>query len=241
MASLKSQAVKLEMSLKTFNVNMDFMRHEVEDEMAKVILAGAAAYATSAQKHTPPALGKTDIPEEYYQSVEMDRTLNKGEKTTGKRVIYNLRNCVRNHDSRRFKKMFGKLLRDGYEYVVVMKNRKGHGSYMKPCRTLAEAQRYAVEDYRGLLRASWGMSFQDMGLKPPPAFRKYTQRRPEILKRKSFNKARFEKPIMTATLTNEAIPNNAGYLQSTDINASIAAVKRMDQLMTKYFQKKFNL
>lgn len=241
MASLKSQAVKLEMSLKTFNVNMEFMRREVEDELAKVILAGAAAYATSVQKHTPPALGKADIPEEYYQTLEMDRTLNRGEKTGGRRVIYNLRNCVRNHDSRRFKKMFGKLLRDGFEYVVVMKKRKGQGNYMKPCRTLAEAQKYAVEDYRGLLRASWGMSFQDIGLKPPPAFRKYTTRRPEILKRKSFNKTKFEKNIMTATLTNEVVPNDAPYMQTADINASIAAVKRMDQLMTKYFQKKFNI
>lgn len=241
MPSLQSQKVKLEMSLKTFNVNMEFMRHEVEDEMAKVVLAGAAAYATSAQKHTPPALGKPDIPDEFYQTMEMDRTLNKGEKTGGRRVIYNLRQCVRNQDSHRFKRMFGTLLQQGYEYVVVMKNRKGKGSYMKPCRTLDEARRAAVESYRGLMRASWGMSFESIGLKPPPAFRKYTNRRPDLLKRKNFNKTKFEKNIMTATLTNEVIPNNAGYMTSTDMNASIAAVKRMDQLMTKYFQKKFNI
>lgn len=241
MPSLKSQAVKLEMSLKSFEANLAFMDSEVDEEREKVVLAGASAYATSAQKHTPPALGKSDIPPEYYETLEMDRTLNRGEKTSGRRVIYNLRNCVRNPESRRFAKQFGKLLRDGFEYVVMMKNRKHRNMYMKPCRTLDEARRAAVEDYRGLMRASWGMSFENVGKKMPPAFRKYISRRPELLKRKTLSRAQFQKNIMTVTLTNEVITDNAGFLASTDVNASIAAVRTMDDMMTKFFKRKFDL
>ena len=241
MPSLQSQKVKLEMSLKSFEANLEFMDHELDEEREKVVLAGASAYATSAQKHTPPALGKPDIPPEYYETMELDRTMNRGEKTGGRRVIYNLRNCVRNPESRRFAKQFGKLLRDGFEYVVVMKNRKHRGTYFKPCRTLDEARRNAVEDYRGLMRASWGMSFENVGRKAPPAFRKYTTRRPELLKRKGLSHAMFEKNIMTVTLRNDVIPDNAGFLTSTDVNASIAAVRTMDDMMTKFFKKKFDL
>ena len=103
------------------------------------------------------------------------------------------------------------------------------------------SSRYAVEDYRGLMRASWGMSFENVGRKAPPAFRKYTTRRPELLKRKTLNRAVFAKNIMTVTLTNEVIPDNAGFLASTDVNASIAAVRTMDDMMTRFFKKKFNL
>ena len=43
---------------------------------------------------------------------------------------------------------------------------------------------------------------------------------------------------MEITITNEIIPNNAGYWKTTDMNATIASVKRMDELMSKYFQEK---
>ena len=80
MPSLQSQKVKLEMSLKSFEANLEFMDHELDEEREKVVLAGASAYATSAQKHTPPALGKPDIPPEYYETMELDRTMNRGER-----------------------------------------------------------------------------------------------------------------------------------------------------------------
>ena len=240
--SMKSQAVKLEMSLRTFEANADFMLDELEEEREKVVMAGASAYATSAQRHTPPSLGQTKIDPVFYESFEADHVLQKGEKTNGRRVIYKLREIVRNPAKQRYKKMFGAYLQEGFEYAVAMKNRNGRSVYLKPCRNLDEARRYAEEDYRGLMRAAWGMGFVAMGRKMPPVFRSLTKLRPKILtKQTTLSQAAFNASSMEVTLRNNVIKNNAGFLQSTDINASIAAVRTMDDAMTKYFRKKFAL
>lgn len=241
MPSLQSQAAKLEMSLKTFNVNVDFMLDELEEEREKIVMAGASAYATSAQKHTPPSMGQPDIDLSFYDFIEADHVLMNGEKTAGRRVIYNLRQIVRNPLKARWKKLFGHYLQQGFEYAVTMRNRNGKKVYLKPCRTISEARAAAVESYRGLMRSAWGISFDSVGKKTPPAFKKYLSRRPDILKRRGLSSSAFEKAIMTVTIRNDVIPNNASFLQSTDINASIAAVRTMDDLMTKFFKKKYNL
>ena len=241
MPSLQSQAVKLEISLKTFEANLEFMVDEIEEEREKIVLAGASAYATSAQKHTPPNLGKPDIDPSFYEPVESDHVLMNGERAAGRRVIYNLRQIVRNPLKARWKKLFGHYLQQGFEYAVTMKNRNGKKLYLKPCRTISDARAAAVESYRGLMRSAWGISFDTMGRKTPPAFKKYLNRRPDILKRRMLSSSRFEKSVMTVEITNDVIPNDAGFIQSTDVNASIAAVKTMDDMMTRYFKKKFDL
>ena len=238
----QSQAVKLEFSLRTFEANAEFMMGELREEQEKIVLAGASAYATSAQRHTPPSLGQSKIDPTYYEDLEADHVLMKGEKPGGRRVIYKLRDIVRNPAKQRYKKMFGAYLQEGFEYVVQMRNRNGRSNYFKPCRNLEEAKRYAVEDYRGLMRASWGMGFVAMGRKMPPAFRSLTKLRPKILtKQTTLSQSAFDASRMEVTLRNNVIRNGAGFLYSTDINASIAAVRTMDDLMTKFFTKKFDL
>lgn len=238
----KSQAAKLEFSLRTFEANAEFMMGELKDEQEKIVLAGASAYATSAQRHTPPSLGQSKIDPIFYEEIESDHVLMHGEKAHGRRVIYKLRDIVRNPAKQRYKKMFGAYLQEGYEYVVQMKNRNGRSTYLKPCRTLEEAKRYAVEDYRGLMRSAWGMGFLAMGRKMPPVFRTLTRLRPKILeKQNSLSSTAFNAQAMEVTLTNDVIPDGAGFLHSTDINASIASVRTMDDLMTKFFTRKFEL
>lgn len=238
----QSQAAKLEFSLRTFEANAEFMLGELKEEQEKVVLAGASAYATSAQRHTPPSLGQTKIDPTFYEDLESDHVLMHGEKAGGRRVIYKLRDIVRNPAKQRYKKMFGAYLQEGYEYAVQMKNRNGRSTYLKPCRTLDEAKRYAVEDYRGLMRAAWGMGFVAMGRKMPPVFRSLTKLRPKILsKQNTLSNVAFDAQNVQVTLTNDVIPDGAGFLYSTDINASIAAVRTMDDLMTKFFTKKFDL
>lgn len=240
--SAKSQATKLEFSLRTFEANAEFMLGELKEEQERVVLAGASAYATSAQRHTPPSLGQTKIAEMFYEDLQSDHVFRKGEKTGGRRVIYKLRDIVRNEEKQPNKKLFGEWLRQGFEYAVRMKNRKGRGVYLRPCRTLDEAKRYAVEDYRGLMRSAWGMGFLAMGRKMPPVFRTLTKLRPKILeKQNTLSNTAFDARNMRVTLTNDVIPDGAGFLHSTDINASIASVRTMDDLMTKYFKRKFEL
>jgi hypothetical protein len=238
----EKQAAKLEFSLRTFEANCEFMLGEMKEEQEKIVLAGASAYATSAQRHTPPSLGQPKIAEMYYEDLQSDHVFRKGEKTGGRRVIYKLRDIVRNQEKQPNKKQFGEWLRQGFEYAVRMKNRKGRGVYLKPCRTLDEAKRYAVEDYRGLMRAAWGMGFVAMGRKMPPAFNALSRLRPKILEKKtSLSDSVFNAQNMEVIMTNYVIPDGAGFLYSTDINASIASVRTMDDLMTKYFRRKFDL
>lgn len=240
--SAQSQAIKFEMSLKTFEANAEFMMDELEEEREKVVMAGASAYATSAQRHTPPSLGQPKIAPIFYESLESDHVLMHGEKAHGRRVIYNLREIVRNPNKQRYKKMFGVYLQQGYEYAVQMKNRNGRSTYLKPCRTLDEAKRLSVEDYRGLMRAAWGMGFLAMGKKMPPAFRSLTRLRPKLLNvQNSLAQAAYDSLNVEVTLRNHVIKSGAGFLHSTDINASIAAVRTMDDLMTKFFKRKFEL
>lgn len=215
---------------------------ELQEEQEKIVLAGASAYATSAQRHTPPSLGQSKIDPVFYGEIEADRVLIQGEKKQGRRVIYKLRDIVRNPEKQKYKKMFGAYLQEGFEYAVAMKNRNGRRVYMKPCWTYEEAKRYAVEDYRGLMRAAWGMGFVAMGRKMPPAFNSLTRLRPKILeKQNTLSAAAYDARNMEVTLTNEVIPDGAGFLHSTDINASIASVRTMDDLMTKFFKRKFDL
>lgn len=242
MVSADSQAIKFELSLASFNANAEFMLGELREEQEKIVLAGASAYATSAQRHTPPSLGKPKIDPVFYEDYEADHVLRKGERRDGRRVIYNLRQIVRDPKRQPHKKKFGELLKQGFEYVVVMKNRKFYSTYWKPCRTLAEAKGYAREDYRGLMRAAWGMGFAAMGRKLPPAFRSLTNLRPSLLKVQALlSGAAFDAANMTVTLRNEVVPDSASFMRSTDTNASIAAVRTMDDLMTKYFRRKFAL
>ena len=64
--SAKCQAAKLEVSLRTFEANAEFMMGELQEEQEKIVLAGASAYATSAQRHTPPSLGQSKIDPGFY-------------------------------------------------------------------------------------------------------------------------------------------------------------------------------
>ena len=82
----QSQAVKLEFSLRTFEANAEFMMGELREEQEKIVLAGASAYATSAQRHTPPSLGQSKIDPTYYEDLEADHVLMKGEKPGERKV-----------------------------------------------------------------------------------------------------------------------------------------------------------
>jgi hypothetical protein len=239
------QAVKLKFALDTFKVNSRFMMSEEEAERKKVLMAGASAYATSAQRHTPPALGQQDIPNNFYGTAIMDFVLPKGWKTGGMRVIYPLREVLKNPRTRRLKSMMGKLLRQGYEYVVVIhsskQQRHGRWTYYKPCTTLDEAKKYATEDYRGLMRTAWGMGFIAETGKMPPVFKKYLRRRPKLAELQTLSHVRFFPEQNTVEVQNDAIGENEAFLKTTDLVASVAAVRTMNDQMSKFFKRKFDL
>ena len=239
--TLSSRAtVRLKMELKDFYKNIYEMRDADYRECRKCVMAGAAAYVSVAQRHTPPSLGKQDIQTTFYQTLEMDRALEKNERTNGMRVIYYLREAVRNPKTRRLKHMFGKLLRDGYEYCVVIhsKSRKtrGNWTYYKPCKTLDEARKYATEDYRGLMRTAWGLGFIRVSGKMPPVFNRYLERRPKLIKMVNLSETKLHPDGMEIEIVNKAIPDGSSFIPGLDLTSSLAAVKAMNKHMSEYFE-----
>lgn len=240
-ASAKYTA-QLKIHLKEFYKNLDKMREADIATCRKCVIQGAAAYVSVAQRHTPPALGSQDIPNTYYQSLEMNRVLDKNEKTGGMRVIYFLRECVRNPQTHRLKRMFGKLLRQGFEYVVVIHSkslkRKGQWTYYKPCRTISEARKYATEDYRGLMRAAWGMGFPGVaGATYPPVFKRYFSRRPMLHGRVNIlGTLTLDYSGLNCEIVNVPIPANSAFLPGLDLTSSIASVKSMNRFMREYLE-----
>lgn len=241
-AATKAMA-NLQFELKGFYKNVERFQHETLDECRNCLVQGAAAYVSVAQRHTPPALGAQDIPSTFYQSLEMDRVLEKNERTNGMRVIYNLRACVRNPNTHRLKRMFGKFLQEGYEYVVVIHSKsrktKGQWTYYKPCRTLGEAKNYAKEDWRGLMRVSWGLGFIDKiaSGRMPPVFNRYVSRRPRITS-KRLAEVNFLSDKMSIEIINHVISEKEAFLPGLDLTSSVAAVKAMNRYMNEYFEKK---
>lgn len=235
-------AAQLRFELKDFYKNLFDFQKETYAECRKCVLAGSAAYVSVAQRHTPPSIGRQDIESTFYQNLEMDRVLEKGEKTGGMRVIYFLRQCVKNPATHRLKHMFGKLLRHGFEYVVVIHSksakRKGRWTYYKECRTLDEARRYATEDYRGLMRAAWGLGFPRVSGGMPPVFNRYLQRRPKIYGLiNRMGHVKLDADGMKLHIENVPIPDGSAFLPGLDLTSSIAAVRAMNKHMSAFFEK----
>ena len=229
MATLAGQRLKLEMSMKSFEANMERMRRETVEEVNKVLLTGASAYATSAAKHTPPSLGKAEIDPIYYvNGVWVRNASEQREPKQGRRQVYDLEELART-EGVKFRSFYGRKAREGYKYLV------------KIIRELSEAERYAFETYRGITRAAWGLQLANITGKVPPAFRKLIEKRPALSNMARLNDVTMDAAKHEVTLVNNAIPSGAAYLTSTDVNASIAAVRSMDDRMKKFFKRKYDL
>ena len=238
MATSSGQKIKLKVDLASFKRNLERMRHETAEEMDKILTTGASAYATSAAKHSPPSLGKPTVDPMFY----MDGIWYRQSDTAplkGRRPVYDLLELVRSSDSK-FRSYYGRLVREGYLYMVKI-FRNGKRPVRKFCKTMAEAEKYAHESYRGLTRAAWGLQFSELSGKMPPAFRKYVSERPELSKMAALNKVGIQRQIHEVTITNEAIRSGASFLGSTDTNASIAAVRSMNDRINKFMKKKYDL
>ena len=147
---------------------------------------------------------------------------------------------ARNPATGHYRRHYGRLLRKGYRYVVSIR-RKGRPLRQIPCKTEAEAVRYAHETYRGLARAAWGLSFAQLTGKLPPAFRRLMSERPRLASMSALNRLKFDQGKHEVTNTNMAVKTGDSYLSTLDVNASIAAVRTMNDRMAKFFKKKYNL
>ena len=238
MASNSGQKIKLKVDLESFERNLERMRKETSEEMDKILVTGASAYATSASKHSPPDLGKPVPDKQYYVDGVWYRQSDTA-PLKGKRPVYDLLELVRNSNSK-FRPYYGRLVRQGYLYMVKI-FRTGKRPVRKFCKTMAEAERYAHESYRGLTRAAWGLQFSELSGKMPPAFRKYVSERPELTKRADLNRVSLDRKLHQVLITNEAVRTGASYLGTTDTNASIAAVRSMNDRINKFMKKKYDL
>lgn len=234
----QNQALKLEFDLKRFTASIELMRRETEEEILKVLKAGASAYATSMQKHTPPSLGKAKIDPLYYGDGMWYRESDTGKARYGRRPVYDLVSLARS-DSR-FRSYYGTLARQGWRYMVIVKREK------KPmkrifCRTEAEAAAAAHETYRGISRAAWGLNIPSLSGKLPPAFRELISQRPKLASKTGTGSVTLDRAGHTVTITNSMVDGSASFFSSSDTNAKIAAVRSMIDLMNRYFKKRREL
>ena len=242
---MEKSAVQLKFELGVFETNLKYFQDETDDASRKVVMAGAAAWATTAQRHTPPSLGQQDISPSFYESVELDYVPEKGTRTGGMRMYFNLRKAIKNPNTHRWKKMFGAWLREGYEYAVVIKSkakqRKGRWMYIKPLHTSSLVTRYDREDYRGLMRAGWGLGFLSQTGSVPPVFRKYLQRRPVIERMQGYCGVTLDMDEISATVNNGFVDGTEGFIAGLKISADIASLRAMNREMESHLKKKWDL
>ena len=231
------ELVKLTFLLDSFHKNVAKMQFEDRQELEKILTAGAIVYANTAAKFTPPDRGKSMFSPLYYaDGVLYDRSSNARAK--GRRRVYDLLTLARNPSTGHYRKYYGKLLRKGYYFVVSIK-RPGKKLVQIPCRTEAEAIRYAHETYRGILRAAWGLSLPEItGKAPAGPFRKLVAERPKIGSRSGTGSA--VRNGNTLVITNQLATMSDNYMAELTQKAEFAALRTMNQRMIKYFAKKKN-
>lgn len=240
MATAAGQRVKLQFSLESFARNLERMKGETLEEADKTLKTGASAYATSAARHSPPSIGQQTIdPIFYVDGVWVRNSQDERAPARGRRKVYDLASCVKD-PSMKFRSEYGRALQQGYRYMVKIQ-RKGKKPIRKFVRTESEAAQYAHESYRGLTRAAWGLNFALLTGKVPPAFKRYLSERPELSRLAGMNEVTMDRGTHSVTVINNAIQAGASYLASTDTNASIAAVRSMDDRMAKFFKRRYEL
>lgn len=235
---LKARKAEFEIDLSAFSDNLWKIGQELPKEKRKIVLAGGAAYASSAAKYSAPEPGK-DIPAVFYED---GYDYGPGhEQPRGRRRVYDLLKLARNPRSGKMRPLYGKLLRQGYTHAVYIARAKKKG-ILKPCGSLAEAQTLAHEDYRGLYRAAWGLGFTKIKRKPPAVFQKLASRRPDLRKAAlKLSKFHYDPATDTLTITNEAIPAGESFVNFMDEAASSAALKTMNKRIAALMKRKYDL
>ena len=211
-------AANMEVQLEEFKANVERMLREDEAEFSEVLFSGASAYTTTAARYTPPDMGQANISSVFYTNgVFYDRSSNATAR--GRRRIYDLLQLARNPDTGHYRKLYGKLLRQGYYYVVSIR-RPGKPVRLVPCRTEAEAVTKAHETYRGLTRAAWGMGLSALRGKMPPATRRLLNMRPGIARMARLSGATLDKELREITLTNSILDPTDSFVPIADSRAT---------------------
>lgn len=235
---LKAKKAQFELDLSEFRENLWKIGQELPKEKRKIVLAGGATYASSAAKYSAPEPGK-DIPAVFFED-GYDYGPNH-EQPRGRRRVYDLLALARNPRAGKMRPLYGKLLRQGYTHAVYIARAKKKGVF-KPFRSLAEAKKYAHEDYRGLYRAAWGLGFTKIKKKPPAVFQKLASRRPDLRKASlKLSKFHYDPKTDTLTITNEAIPSGESFVAFMDEAASTAAMKTMNKRIAALMKRKYDL
>lgn len=238
-AMTQKQLVKLEFSLKSFHENIGRMKRETEEEILKILKAGASAYASGMQRHSPPCLGKKNLDPLYYGNGVWYRASEPERRARhGRRQVYDLVALARSDV--RFRSYYGRLAREGWRYMILIRRPK------KPmkrilCKTEREAAAYAHETYRGITRAAWGLNIPSLSGRLPPAFSDLVRQRPKIKSLTGTGRVTMDTHAHTVRIENSVLSGSESFLTDSDTNASLAAVRSMSDLMERYFKRKRDL
>lgn len=237
--SLHGDIVQLRMLTRDFEANIERLQHESREVMGKTLRAGLSALASSAARHTPPDMKRSSISSRYYEDGVLYHS--SSGRAHGRRRIYDLLQLARDPATGHYRRHYGKLLRQGYFYVVSI-YRPGRKVRQIPCKTYEEALKYAHITNRGLMRAAWGMNIRGAKGTAPTAFRKLLSLRPSLSKMSHLNEVDMkEGETNSIEITNKAIPSSANFMTDLEAGATRVAVRTMNDYMNKFFKRKKEL
>ena len=237
--SLHSDIIQLRLLTREFEANIKRLQNESKEVMGKTLRAGLSALASSAARHTPPSIKSSTISPKYYEDGVFYRS--SSGRAHGRRRIYDLMQLARDPATGHYRRHYGKLLRQGYYYVVSI-YRPGRKVKQVPCRTYEEALKYAHVTYRGLMRAAWGMNIRGATGTAPAAFRKLLSLRPQLSRMSHLNVVDIKDgEVNSMEITNRAVPSAASFITDLEAGATRVSVRTMNDYMNKFFKRKKEL
>lgn len=228
--------------------NLRRLERDTDTAKLKALRDCCAVFVSTAQKYTPPNMGKKipgymyNIPKPVEKASQRDARMK-----TGIRPIIDMQKMKDDRNvSAMLRKFYAIKVNTGARYFVMFNlkgrgRRKGSRPKSKLTATLAEAQKYARIDYRGLLRAAWGM-----GARPPfaeaPVVTSLIAKRPDIAKLRSKSSVGIEKSGRGAyaiVLRNQLPTGSDGYERNAVAKGEFNAKKYLIKtLSTTYRQRK---
>lgn len=228
--------------------NLDRLISDSAELKLKLLRGAFSVFVSTAQKYTPPNAGKKIPAYMYRVQRPVEKAAQKSSRAkTGVRPIIDLKKMAKDtavRDSER--KDYAIKYNMGYRYLVLIDlkgtgRRKGNRRKKNYVRSLDEARRIARIDYRGLLRASWGMGARSPFM-IPPVTASLMSKAPKIAEQKSKSEMSLERSARgtyALVLRNRIPAGNSGYEPNAMSKAEYAAKRYMqNELKLHYSERK---
>lgn len=222
----------MSVQLSQFEANLRRISAEADALRASILDSGVSAFAVTAQRYTPPAIGSARLPSVWFEDGVAADDPERPPRPYGRRIVRDLVIIARSRS--RLAGWAGRLLRQGVRFSVT--SGRGQNSPRRKPKFLADsaitAKADAHESNRGSLRAAWGLAFPSIGLAVPAAFRYLTAARPDM---RNFSAA--SRTADSVTLENLHPDASGNWVPLMESKAYFAALKAMNARLESIAKK----